>query len=156
MFEALCKLTFLIFWGQQILACFLKITDGFYLNFVLTILILYNINMNGCTRLAFFITLSWRADKSYLWRKSRNFLKSMKLIYLLSFSAKFEMHLSRDFCSWCNCQQESVSVYIFWRLFEIYWHNVIGVLQLAKKFSATRWKCLHEKIVFLYCNLTKK
>ena len=82
------------------------------MNFVFPILVLYNINMNGCTRLAFFISLSWRADESYLGRNSRNFLKSMKLIILLSFSGKFEMHLSRNFCSWCNDQQQSVSVYV--------------------------------------------
>ena len=90
------------------------------MNFVFPILVLYNINMNGCTRLAFFISLSWRADESYLGRNSRNFLKSMKLIILLSFSGKFEMHLSRNFCSWCNDQQQSVSVYIFSK-FVLFW-----------------------------------
>ena len=69
--------------------------------------------MNGCTRLGFFISLPWHADESYLGRNNRNFLKSIKLIILLSFSGKFEMHLSRTFCSWCNDQQQSVSVYIF-------------------------------------------
>ena len=56
----------------------------------------------------------------YLGRNSRNFFKSMKLIILLSFSSKIEMHSSCNFCSWCNDQQQSVSVYIFSK-FVLFW-----------------------------------
>ena len=131
--------------------CLLKFTDGLYLNFVFPILILYNINMNGCTRLAFFISLPWRADESYLGRNSRNFLKSMKLIILLSFSGKFGMHLSWNFCSWRNDQQPSVSVYIFSKLV-LLWILLTQcgrAVMINQTFSATRWKCLHEKIGLL-------
>ena len=35
--------------------------------------------------------------------------------------------------------------------FKAYWHSVEEVLWLAKIFSATRWKCLHEKIRLCFC-----
>ena len=53
------------------------------------------------------------AHMSYLQRNSRNFLKSIKLVILLSLSGKFEMDLSCNFFSWCNDQQQSVSAYFF-------------------------------------------
>ena len=105
--------------------------------------------MNGCTRLAFFICLSWRADESYPERNSRKVLKSFKLIILFPFSGNFKMHLSRNLCSWCNDQQQSLRVYVLPNLFcfETCWHNVVEALWLAKVFMQTVDNAYMKKFV---------